>query len=223
MDTNTLKEYLEETYGYNEPIFINEIKLDNLNGNSLCQYFNHMVNSGNLIRFDTEIYYLPRQSRLLKKSYLDPLRVVSRKYIRNGSETFGYFSGAYLANQLRLTTQMPATIEIVTNKESTKGRTVTIGGQSIRLKSPSVMITEKNVLLLQFLDAVSASEKYTELPASETTAILKQYILQNSFTRKQLTDILPYITAQTVKKPIKWELIYEFIQYKTIKRLTEKT
>lgn len=97
------------------------IKLDNVNDNALRQYFKRMVKSGDLIRFDTGIYYLPRQSKLLKKSYLDPLKVVSRKYIQNGSEIFGYFSGAYLANQLRLTTQMPATIEIVTNKESTKG------------------------------------------------------------------------------------------------------
>ncbi|SDH36668.1 DUF6088 family protein [Marvinbryantia formatexigens] len=205
-----LKEYLEKTYGCNEPIFINEIKLDNLNDNALRQYFKRMVKSGDLIRFDTGIYYLPRQSRLLKKSYLDPLKVVSRKYIQNGSEIFGYFSGAYLSNQLRLTTQMPATIEIVTNKESTKGRTVTIGGQSIRLKRPSTMITEKNVRLLQFLDAVSASEKYAELPVSETTAILKQYIRQNGFTKNRLADVLPYITAQTAKKLIEWGLIYEF-------------
>lgn len=205
-----LKEYLEETYGCNEPIFISEIKLDNLNDNALRQYFKRMVKSGDLIRFDTGIYYLPKQSRLLKKSYLDPLKVVSRKYIQNGSETFGYFSGAYLANQLRITTQMPATIEIVTNKEATKGRIVTIGGQNFRLKRPSTMITDKNVLLLQFSDAISVSEKYAELPLSETTAILKQYIRQNNFTRKQLSDILPYMTAQTAKKLIEWGLIYEF-------------
>ena len=66
------------------------------------------------------------------------------------------------------------------------------------------------MLLLQFLDAVSASEKYAELPASETTAILKQYILRNNFTRKQLADILPYMTAQTSKKLIELGLIYEF-------------
>ena len=87
VDADMLKEYLEETYGCNEPIFISEIKLDNLNDNALRQYFKRMVKSGDLIRFDTGIYYLPKQSRLLKKSYLDPLKVVSRKYIQNSSET----------------------------------------------------------------------------------------------------------------------------------------
>ena len=31
VDTCMLKEYLEKNYGYNEPIFINEIQLDGLN------------------------------------------------------------------------------------------------------------------------------------------------------------------------------------------------
>ena len=35
VDTCMLKEYLEKNYGYNEPIFINEIRLDGLNDNAL--------------------------------------------------------------------------------------------------------------------------------------------------------------------------------------------
>lgn len=124
-----LKEYLEKTYGYNEPIFISEIQLKGVNDNALRQYFKRMLKSGDIARFDTGIYYLPKASRLLKKSYLDPMKVIIRKYIKNGSETYGYFSGATFANQLGLTTQMPAVLEIVTSKESTKGRNVTVGLQ----------------------------------------------------------------------------------------------
>ncbi len=76
-----LKEYLEKNYGYNEPIFINEIRLDGLNDNALRQYFKRMLKSGDLARFDTGIYYLPKASRLLKKSYLDPMKVIMRKYV----------------------------------------------------------------------------------------------------------------------------------------------
>lgn len=56
-----------KNYGYNEPIFINEIRLDGLNDNALRQYFKRMLGSGDLARFDTGIYYLPKASRLLKK------------------------------------------------------------------------------------------------------------------------------------------------------------
>lgn len=210
MDADMLKEYLEKTYGYNEPILISEIKLESLSDNALRQYFKRMVKSGDLIRFDTGIYYLPKASRLLEKPYLDPIKVITRKYVENGTETYGYFSGAYFSNQLGLTTQMPAVIEIVTDKEATKGRTITVGSQNVRLRHPGMQITKENALLLQFLDAVSTAEKYAELPQQEMTALLKQYLCKHSFTRKQLAEALPSVTAQTAKKLIEWELIYEF-------------
>ena len=53
-----LKEYLEKNYGYNEPIFINEIRLDGLNDNALRQYFKRMLKSGDLARFDMGIVLL---------------------------------------------------------------------------------------------------------------------------------------------------------------------
>lgn len=205
-----LKEYLEKTYGYNEPILISEIKLESLNDNALRQYFKRMVKSGDLIRFDTGVYYLSKDSRLLEKPYLDPIKVITRKYIENGTETYGYFSGAYFSNQLGLTTQMPAVIEVVTDKEATKGRTVTVGRQNVRLRRPAMQITKENALLLQFLDAVSTAEKYAELPQQEMTALLKQYLCKHSFTRKQLADSLSSVTAQTAKKLIEWGLIYDF-------------
>ncbi len=58
MDACILKEYLEKNYGYNEPIFINEIRLDGLNDNALRQYFKRMLKSGDLARFDMGIVLL---------------------------------------------------------------------------------------------------------------------------------------------------------------------
>lgn len=210
VDEDMLKEYLEKTYGYNEPILISEIKLENLNDNALRQYFKRMVKSGDLVRFDTGVYYLPKASRLLGKTYLDPLKVITRKYIKNGTDTYGYFTGAYFSNLLGLTTQMPAVIEIVTDKEATKGRTVTVGSQNVRLRRPVMQITKENVLLLQFLDTVSTAEKYAELPQQEMMPLLKQYLRKNNFTQKQLAEVLPSVTAQTAKKLIELGLIYEF-------------
>ena len=39
------------------------------------------------------------------------------------TEIYGYFAGATFANQIGLTTQMPAVLESVTSRESTKGYT----------------------------------------------------------------------------------------------------
>lgn len=205
-----LKEYLEQTYGYNEPIFISEIQIDGMNDNSLRQYFKRMVKTGDLIRFDTGIYYLPKASRLLNKPYIDPLKVIIRKYIKNDSSIFGYYSGAFLANQIGLTTQMPTVIEIVTNREATKGRVVTVGNQSIRLKRPAIFITPENADLLQFLDAVGQMERYAELESRESMALLKNYIRKKGFTQAQLTAASPAITGSIAKKLIEGGLIYEF-------------
>ncbi|XCP85892.1 DUF6088 family protein [Roseburia hominis] len=205
-----LKEYLEKTYGYNEPIFISDLQFDNMNDNSLRQYFKRMVKSGDLVRFDTGIYYLPKTSRLLSKTYMDPLKVIIRKYIKNDSSTFGYFSGAFFANQIGLTTQMPAVMEIVTNKESTKGRIVTVGGQSIRLKRPAVTVTQENAELLQVIDAIGQMDRYAELEKEDALALYKNYIREKGFSQTQLTEIMPAITGNTAKKLIEGGLIYEF-------------
>lgn len=205
-----LKEYLEKAYGYNEPIFISEIQLEGISDNALRQYFKRMVQSGDIIRFDTGVYYLPKASRILKKSYLDPMKVIIRKYIKNAGETYGYFSGATSANQIGLTTQMPTVLEIVTSRESTKGRIVTVGSQKVRLKRPSIEITSENAGLLQLLDIVSQANFYSEYPEQKMGEILKRYVRNQRYTRESLMNSLPAITGTTAKNLIKWGIIYEF-------------
>lgn len=205
-----LKEYLEKAYGYNEPIFISEIQLEGISDNALRQYFKRMVQSGDIIRFDTGVYYLPKASRILKKSYLDPMKVIIRKYIKNAGETYGYFSGATFSNQIGLTTQMPTVLEIVTSRESTKGRIVTVGSQKVRLKRPSIEITSENAGLLQLLDIVSQANLYSEYPEQKMGEILKRYVRNQRYTRESLMNSLPAITGTTAKNLIKWGIIYEF-------------
>lgn len=205
-----LKEYLVKNYGYNEPIFINELRVDGINDNALRQYFKRMLKSGDLARFDTGIYYLPKASRLLKKSYLDPMKVIIRKYIRNTTETYGYFAGGTFANQIGLTTQMPATLEIITSKEATKGRTVTVGTQTVRLKRSAIVVTSENAGLLQFLDAVSQAEKYSELSDSETGILLKNYAQEKNYSKELLSGVISCVTGSTAKKLIEWGIVYEF-------------
>lgn len=205
-----LKEYLEKAYGYNEPIFISEIQLEGISDNALRQYFKRMVQSGDIIRFDTGVYYLPKASRILKKSYLDPMKVIIRKYIKNAGETYGYFSGATFANQIGLTTQMPTVLEIVTSRESTKGRIVTVGSQKVRLKRPSIEITSENAGLLQLLDIVSQANLYSKYPEQKMGEILKRYVRNQRYTRESLMNSLPAITGTTAKNLIKWGIIYEF-------------
>lgn len=205
-----LKEYLKNNYAFNEPIFISEIQLDGMGDNTLRQTFKRMVQNGELNRFDTGIYYFPAPSRLLKKSYLDPVKVIVRKYIKNEQNVYGYFSGATFANQIGLTSQMPGTLEIVTMKESTKGRDVQIGSQSLRLKRSPIEINKENCGLLQFLTMVAQAEKYSELSEIETIALLRNYARKQSYSQSLLHSVLSAISGSTAKKLIEWGIIYEF-------------
>lgn len=205
-----LKSYLLENYDYNEPIFLNELSIEGLSENAVRQSVKRLVSNGFLERYDSGIYYIPKQGSLLGKSYLDPLLVIMRKYIGNKSGTYGYITGISFVNQLGLTTQVPAVIEIVTNKEATNGRMLMVGNQKVRVKKAPVTVSDDNAELLQLLDGISQAEKYTELPIDETIDTLLSYVKQKKFTKKQLSEVSSVITGATAKKLIEWGMIYEF-------------
>ncbi len=205
-----LKSYLLEKYGYNEPIFLNDLKIEELSENAVRQSVKRLVANGFLERYDNGIYFIPKQGGLLDKNYLDPFLVIMRKYVKSRTETFGYVTGISFVNQLGLTTQMPAEIEIVTNKESTNGRMVTVGDMKVRIKKSSIAISENNVELLQFLDGLNQAEKYSELPMEEAVDKMRSYVKQKGFTKEQLSEVSSVITGTTAKKLIEWGMIYEF-------------
>lgn len=206
-----LKSYLLENYGYNEPIFLNDLKIDELSENAVRQSVKRLAANGFLERFDKGIYYIPKQGGLLSKSYLDPVLVIMCKYVRNESEIYGYVTGMTFANQLGLTTQVPAIIEIVTNREATNGRTVTVGNQKVRIKKAAVTVSDNNADLLQFLDCIGQAEKYTELSMEETIENMCAYVKGKGFTREQLAGVSSVITGASAKKLIEWGMVYEFV------------
>ena len=205
-----LKTYLMENYGYNEPIFLNDLVIEGLSDNAVRQSVKRLVASGFLERYDNGIYYIPKRGGLLGKSYLDPSMVIMRKYVQNKSEIYGYVTGISFANQLGLTTQMPAVIEVVTNREATNGRMITVGSQRVRIKKPAITVSDSNAELLQLLDTIGQAEKYTELTIEETIETLLSYMRKKRFTKEQLSEVSSVLTGATAKKLIEWGMIYEF-------------
>lgn len=205
-----LRTYLMENYGYNEPIFINDLSIDGMTDNAVRQAIKRLVAADFLERYDNGIYYIPEKSGVLGKSYLDPGMVVIRKYVQNKSETYGYITGLSFANQLGLTTQMPAVIEVVTNRESTNGRLITVGKQKVRIKKSTIPVSDANAELLQLLDSVGQVEKYTELSMKETINTIISYMKRKKFTKEQLAMVAPFLTGDIAKKMIEWGMIYEF-------------
>lgn len=205
-----LKSYLLENYGYNEPIFLNDLTIDGLSENAVRQSVKRLVANGFLERYDSGIHYIPKQGGFLGKNYLDSFLVIMRKYVRSKSETYGYVTGISFVNQLGLTTQMPAIIEIVTNREATNGRMITVGNQKVRIKKSAVTVTNSNAELLQLLDSIGQAEKYTELSMEETIDAMLSYVKKKRFTKEQLSKVSSALIGSTAKKLIEWGIIYEF-------------
>ena len=55
-----LKTYLMENYGYNEPIFLNDLTIQGLSENAVRQAVKRLVANGFLERYDNGIYYIPK-------------------------------------------------------------------------------------------------------------------------------------------------------------------
>lgn len=53
-----LKSYLLENYGYNEPIFLNDLKIEWLSENAVRQSVKRLVAKGFLERYDTVVQSL---------------------------------------------------------------------------------------------------------------------------------------------------------------------
>lgn len=192
-------EYLQNEYLCNQPIFINELVFEGINYNNLLQIFKRLTDEGILERYDTGIYYFPKKFALIGKSYLDIEVVIINKFISRSNHLYGYYSGLAFANQIGITTQVPVVKNIVTNKESSRGRTIFIKEREVRVKAPRTKITNENCFILQALDIINECERYTEYDDIKTYEIIAGYIKQKNIAKQKVIEYLTLYPAKVAK------------------------
>jgi hypothetical protein len=105
------------------------------------------------------VYYIPEVDDCLGLGEipLSPIKVIYKKYIGGGDIVYGYISGLNLENEIGVSSQVPGTLEVTTNKESKWIREIEpFGGwRKITLRKPRVEVTKSNVNELRFLDLIS--------------------------------------------------------------------
>ena len=116
---------------------------------------NKLCDQGMVVRYEKGIYYIPTKT-ILGTSMLDPRKVIEKKYIKDGEDIIGYYSGATLLNQLDLSTQMPNTIELYTNNETSRLRNTTVGNQKVVLRRARTPINTSNAAVLCFLELMNS-------------------------------------------------------------------
>lgn len=193
-----LLEYLQENYKENEPIFVSDINLP-VTDTNLRQMFKVLCDSGKIYRYDTGIYYMKGNSRLKNGTAVSAGEVAKYKYISRNNEINGYYSGYTFANQLGLTTQVPYTVEIVSNSASAICREVNIKNQKIMLRKPRTEINKDNVKVLQLLDLLKDIEQYADDGIDSAVETIVSYISENKIMRETVDKYISLFPDRVYK------------------------
>lgn len=156
-----------------------------------------MLDKKQLKRFSNGVYYIPRQT-IFGESLLNPQKVILKKYIKSENETYGYISGTSLLSSLGLTTQVPNMITIVTNNESSRGRKISIGNQSIYLIKSNAKITTNNYTTLQLLETIKMID--TNCLDDLEKSNLEKYIDENNITLNMVSEYVDYFPDYVSKR-----------------------
>jgi len=197
---------LENLFGYDTPILLNEIKMPGSTEVGTRQMIKRLADRGYLERFGQGVYYIPKMT-LLGKSRLSAKKVYEKKYILDGNRVYGFYAGLTLENAIGLTNKVPNIIEIVTNCEGSRVREVTIGSQKIRLRKSLIEVTADNAKVLQFLDLVNRID--FKSMSKESVTCLKTFVKKQNLKRDEVFLYSSYYPSRTAKKLIESGLIYE--------------
>jgi len=178
--------YLLETYGINEPIFVSEISYNKMTQNNIRHQVMIYVSEGKLKRYDTGIYFIPKETIFNSSSTLSQNTVIEKKYLLINNKRCGYISGINFANRLGITTQVPASCEVVTNKASKDYRETSLASEKIIIRKPRISVDETNYKYLQFLDLLKDIDLYSELTDEELKKQIKMYIKKSELQFSQL-------------------------------------
>lgn len=181
-----LYDYLRETYGENEPIFVSDIRYKDCSMNYIRQQIKRLTDSGELKRYDTGIYFIPGRSIFKSGPQLSRDKVIEQKYLKADGSRCGYISGVLFANQLGLSTQVPMVCEAVTNKATSEYREVKLASSTVILRKPRVNVTEDNYRSLQLLDFIKDADYYVEVGGETLKARMSAYMKANGIRFKDL-------------------------------------
>lgn len=200
-----LYDYMVDTFGFNEPIFISDINFKDYSRIWVSKELARLCEDGKIIRYEKGLYYIP-QNTIFGKSSLNPNKVINRKYLSENGESIGFIMGTAALQQIGLSTQVPNILEIQTNNESSKLRRVKVGSQEIILRKPKVKINNENVNVLRLFDIMSNTP--ANLLDIEKKRILKKWIKESGVTREQIMQFSSAFPDKAIRNLIKSGAIY---------------
>lgn len=207
-DKMDLYMYLVNTYGYDEPIFMEELtsEVTSLKSDALRQSMKRMVDNEKLYRYKDGIYFIPNPNSLFKTKTISVNKIIEKKYLYKKNQRIGYLTGLSFANLLRLTTQNPGIIEIVTTSEKSQVRIVNYNKRKVSLRKPRVEINNDNYKILQVLDLLTYFDKLSTKPISMAVTNIMNYLNDTKLKKEQLNNYLQEYPKKTYKNLIESDL-----------------
>ena len=192
-------DFLKSKYVDNEPIFLSDIKISGIKDDVLRQYIRQLILKDKIRRFDTGIYFFPKKTIFKSGSTLSLMDVINRKYLSESGQSCGYISGLMFANQIGVTTQLPAVYEIYTNKATTAYRETRLADQTLILKKPCIPVTDANVSVLQFMDFLKEAIAISELDIYDLKERIYDYMKTKEIDFSQIERYLSYYPERIYK------------------------
>lgn len=189
----------------NEPILFEEI-LDIFPNHSRQWVYNtlkSLMSSRRLSRFATGVYYIPKYD-IFVDNRISVDKVVTKKYIKHDDDVYGYFSGMTLLYEIGIIEKKPQTIAVVSNKEKSRGRTITIHNQEIYVSKSPVHVTRTNHTVLQFLEALKITSKSEDETAF---SIIYEYVRENRITISDVSRYCVYFPDAVSKQVLNGKLL----------------
>ncbi len=199
-------EALKKKYGYNTPIFTKEIleMFPEYTKAYVFRLVNKEIEKGKIGKLDRGIYYIPQKSEI-GPTTITPSDAAIKRYIKDGNEINGLFSGITLQNEFYVTTQVPSIREIVTNNETSFKREINIDGVTYILRKSRTPITKDNIDAYRVMQLFSETN---DLVVNERAIEeVKDYMKKKKVTKKSLLDLAKYFPGNTMKKMLSYEVI----------------
>lgn len=192
-------DYLKEYYGPYEPIFLKDIRIGRKSSTAIRKEMSRAVDNGYLIRSRNGVYAL--KSDEYPTSGVTFESIVERRFIKDdfglpglNLNIYGYYSGYTFLNQLGVSHQVPAVIEIATNNTSCK-REYVIGKRKAIIRKGKIKIDRFNYKALQFFDAINIM---SDEEIKKNKDLLKKYI-ENNLSRADFEKYIGLYKGRVLK------------------------
>lgn len=199
---------LVDTYPNDEPIFIEDVKKYVLKYYNKTEYtkvlnnikviLNRMKIEGIIKQAEKGVYYKPSKT-VWGRDTVPPIHKIRdyRYLVDKEGNIKGYVTGAKLFNLVGLTTQIPNTIDIVTN-ECPNNNKYFIKRYNILICKPKIKITNENYKYLQLLDILTNNDKIN-IEVENPLEVIYEYIKESNLSFEK---ILKYARETNNKKAL---------------------